>query len=117
MTANARKQLESGARDHAEVAGDDGGGVILEKEDHHWSWRQRPREGLEPWTNILRIERGDRRRPSFRSNSLAMRSSPREGFSRAVWRIENLEFRRELAVGQLGTFHACKTGSPGGANQ
>jgi len=36
---------------------------------------------------FLLTVRGDTRIPSFNSNSLAMRSSPHEGFSSAIWRI------------------------------
>jgi len=35
----------------------------------------------------FRIVRGDTRRPSFTSNSLAIRSWPQDGFSRAILRI------------------------------
>jgi hypothetical protein len=81
------KQPESRARDDAEVAGDDGRRVILQKGGP--SLVAAPVTGRSGWYlgKYLRIVRGDTRRPSFSSNSFAMRSSPHEGFSSAILRI------------------------------
>ena len=43
--------------------------------------------GADDLGRYFRMVRGDKRKPSFSSNSLAIRSSPHEGFSPAILRI------------------------------
>jgi len=81
------KQPERRCRHHAEVTRDDGSGVILEKGGPALIAARSAGPGAGDFGRYFPIVRGETRRPSFSRSSLAMRSSPHEGFSRAISRI------------------------------
>ena len=88
-----------GRRDHhAEVTGDDRLGMIADKGSPALRCRTLPSaSGSERFGRYLRTVRGDTRRPSLSNSSLAMRSSPQDGLSRAIRRMS-----------------ACRSGGIGG---
>ena len=106
------QQPESGRYHDAEVTSDDGGGVIPEEGGPTLIAARLAGGPNGTFGRYLRTVRGDTRRPSFSNNSSAMRSSPHEGFSRAILRIRTLEVKRNRRAARLAFATPVKPEAP-----